>query len=193
MTEKISGVVLAGGAGSRFYGRMKPKIVIGGETIISKIISVISEIFDEIIIVTNNPEEFSDLSFCRIIQDEVQNAGPLGGIHSALKASSGSAIFVFAGDMPFLDRNVILKMLEAYRDSNSEALIPEIGEFTEPLHSIYNRSITQHLEDYLRSEASLAVRAYTALLKVRYIQFEGSPGIKKAFTNINSPSDLDTP
>ena len=191
MVEKISGVVLAGGAGSRFDGRMKPKIFIEGETIISRILSVINDIFDEIIIVTNSPDEFSDFSFCRIVNDEIRDAGPLGGIHAALKTSCNDAIFVFAGDMPFLDRNVILRMIEAYSNSKADALIPRVGKYIEPLHSIYSLSVTEHLEAYLKSGQKRAVRDYAELLEVEYIQFEESETIKKAFTNINSPSDLD--
>ena len=53
MNGKISAAILAGGAATRFDGRMKSKIIIDGETIISRIISVIRDIFDELIIVTN--------------------------------------------------------------------------------------------------------------------------------------------
>jgi molybdopterin-guanine dinucleotide biosynthesis protein A len=190
MVEKISGVVLAGGTGSRFDGRMKPKIVIEGEAIISRILSTVKDIFEEIIIVTNSPEEFEDLTFCKIVRDEIQNAGPLGGIHAAMKASTGKSIFVFAGDMPFLDRHVIFRMIDAYRNSHADVLMPSVGEYIEPLHSIYNLSVTEHLDVYLKSGRSLAVRDYTGLLKVEYIQFEESETIKKAFTNINAPSDL---
>ncbi len=143
MTEKLSGVVLAGGAGSRFDGRMKPKIVIEGETIISRIISSIRDIFDEIIIVTNTPDEFADFTFCTIVQDEIQNAGPLGGIHAAMKAAQGKSIFVFAGDMPFLDRNIIIRMIDVYEKSLADALIPEVAGYIEPLHSIYRGSLTR--------------------------------------------------
>jgi len=190
MTGKISGAILAGGAASRFDGRVKSKIIIDGETIISRIISVIRDIVDEIIIVTNNPEEFEDLNFCRIIKDEILNAGPLGGIHAAMKASSNKAIFVFAGDMPFLDRNIILGMIEVYKKSDGDALIPKVGEYTEPLHSIYNISLADHLETYLNNDQSLAVRDYLRSLNVQYIQFEVSEKNNVAFTNINSASDI---
>ena len=191
MVEKMSGVVLAGGTGSRFDGRMKPKIVIEGKTIISRIMSAIEDIFDEIIIVSNNPEEFEELAFCRVVSDEIRNAGPLGGIHAAMKASKGQSIFVFAGDMPFLDRDVIYRMIDVYGYSHADVLMPEVGKLIEPLHSIYSLSVTEHLEAYLKSGRSRAVRDYTELLNVEYIQFEGSDTIKKTFTNINSPSDMD--
>ena len=60
MGNKISGVILAGGSNKRFGGITKANVVIGGECIISRIISTISGLFDEIIIVTNKPEEFSE-------------------------------------------------------------------------------------------------------------------------------------
>jgi molybdopterin-guanine dinucleotide biosynthesis protein A len=191
MTEKLSGVILAGGTGSRFHGRIKTKIVVEGETIISRIISVLTGIFNEIIIVTNTPDEFADFTSCRTVQDEIRNAGPLGGIHAAMKAASGKSIFVFAGDMPFLERDIISGMIEAYANSHAEVLIPEVTGYIEPLHAIYSVSLTSHLENYLNEGHSRAVRDYIELLKVVYIPFEGSETIKKAFTNINLPSDID--
>jgi len=190
MTGKISAAILAGGTATRFDGRMKSKIIIDGKTIISRIISVIRDIFDEIIIVTNNPEEFAHFSFCKIVRDEIPGTGPLGGIHAALKASSNDAVFVFAGDMPFLDRNVILRMVETYKKSDGDALIPKVGEFIEPLHSIYSQSITNHLEAYLKSGKSYSVRDYAELMYAEFLQFETTERIKKAFININSPSDI---
>lgn len=190
MTEKISGAILAGGAASRFNGRMKSKIVVNGETIIFRILSVFRDIFDEIIIVTNNPGEFSDFNICKIVEDEIPNKGPLGGLHTALKASSNDAVFIFAGDMPFPDRDLISGMIETYRASDFDVLIPRVGEFTEPLHSIYSKSIINHLEAYLKNSKSYAVRDYTELINAEFLQFENTERIKKAFKNINSPSDL---
>ena len=190
MTGKISGAILAGGAGSRFSGRMKPKIVVDGETIISRILTVIKDIFEEIIIVTNNPEEFSDFKFCIIVHDEILNAGPLGGIHAAMKASSNDAVFIFAGDMPFPDRNIISGMIEAYNKSDCDALIPKVGEYIEPLFSIYSQAIISHLEAYLEAGRSKAVRNYIESINAEFLQFGNTEIIKKAFTNINSPSDI---
>jgi molybdopterin-guanine dinucleotide biosynthesis protein A len=191
MNPKISAAILAGGSGSRLGGRMKPKIIIEGVPIILRIIAVLKEIFDEIIIVTNNPEEFEDFSFCKIVQDEIPGAGPLGGIHAAMKNSTYDALFVFAGDMPFPDKGIILKMTDDYNNSECDALIPAVEEYIEPLHSIYRISLAGHLEAFLKTGISNAVRDYIKTLNVRYIKFARSENTEKAFTNINSPSDID--
>ena len=86
MTNRISGVILAGGSNKRFGGITKANVVIDGETIISRIISTISNLFDEIIIVTNKPKEFQEFIQYKIVEDQYLKAGPLGGIHAALKA-----------------------------------------------------------------------------------------------------------
>lgn len=190
MTGKISGIILAGGTASRFNGRMKPKIVIGGEPIISRILSVITDIFNEIIIVTNNPAEFREFSFCRIVQDEIRGAGPLGGIHAGMKASASEAVFVFAGDMPFLDKEIITRIIDTFNVSGCDAVVPGIGNFIEPLHSIYNNSITDNLETYLKGGQNTAVREYIKILNVHYLLLDGSEKNKRAFTNVNSPTDI---
>jgi molybdenum cofactor guanylyltransferase len=190
MGGKISGVILAGGSGSRFNGLMKPKIVIEGMTIISRMISVMRDIFDEIIIVTNDPEEFADFNFCLLVPDRITNAGPLGGIHAAMLASSGEAIFVFAGDMPFLDKEIIMSQIEAFNNIDADALIPRIDNYIEPLHSIYGISLAERIETHINSNRSQAVRDFIKSLKVHYLQFDSSEKNKKAFTNINSSADI---
>ena len=149
MAEKITGVILAGGASKRFNGIVKAKIVIGGIPIISRIIGAFQDIFDEIIIVTNTPEEFSDYNNYRIVGDKFLSKGPLGGIHSALTESENELFFVVAGDMPLLEKELIIRQIEFYFKNRCDILIPTVGEYIEPLHGIYSKSILAALEKYL--------------------------------------------
>lgn len=192
MTMTISGSILAGGLNMRFNGIIKANIDINGKTIVSRIIETINDIFDEIIIVTNTPEEFEEYSACRIVKDHFVKVGPLGGIHSALKASSGEAVFVFAGDMPLLSRELINKQIELYNIDKSDVLIPSINQNIEPLHAVYNTSVITALEEYLTGNHNYSVRDFYKLLDARYMQLEDSEENKNAFVNINSPSDIVT-
>jgi molybdopterin-guanine dinucleotide biosynthesis protein A len=190
MTHRISGVILAGGANTRFNNLTKSNIVINGKTIISRIIHALSGIFDEIIIVTNTPEEFKEYSIYKIVGDQFLKIGPLGGIHAALKASTKEAIFVFAGDMPLLDEKYILQQINFYKDNYCDILIPKISQRIEPLHAIYNISLIDTLESYLTGSHDFAVRDFFKTVNVTYLQLEESVETKNAFTNINSPSDI---
>jgi molybdopterin-guanine dinucleotide biosynthesis protein A len=186
----ISGVILAGGASKRFGGITKSNVVLRGERIISRIINSINDIFDEIIIVTNDPSEFREFTTCKIIGDHYQKAGPLGGIHSALKSSAHDAIFVFAGDMPFLKKEIIAEQINQFCLNDYDIMIPLIGEFIEPLHSIYRVTVLDDLERFLTGGKNRSVRDFIKLLNVGYLQIEESEENKRAFTNINSQSDI---
>ncbi|HBZ21252.1 MAG TPA: hypothetical protein DEO60_08995 [Bacteroidales bacterium] len=186
----ISGVILAGGASKRFGGITKSNIVIGGERIISRIINSINCIFDEIIIVTNNPSEFREIKECRFVGDQYLKAGPLGGIHAALKSSLTDAIFVFAGDMPFLRKELIKEQINQFCLSDYDILIPLIGEFIEPLHSIYRVTVLEDLERFLSGGKNRSVREFIKLFHTGFMRLEESEENKRAFTNINTRSDI---
>jgi Molybdopterin-guanine dinucleotide biosynthesis protein A len=190
MANRISGVILAGGSNKRFGGITKANVVIDGETIISRIISTISDLFVEIIIVTNKPEEFQEFIQYKIVEDQYLKTGPLGGIHAALKASSEDAIFVFAGDMPFLNKEIISDQISEFNKREHDVLIPEIDQFIEPLHAIYRKSTLNHLERFLSEGKSRAVRDFLSEVNVGYLQMTKNEKTKIAFANINSPSDL---
>jgi molybdopterin-guanine dinucleotide biosynthesis protein A len=160
MVNRISGVILAGGSNKRFGGITKANVVIDGETIISRIISIISDLFDEIIIVTNKPEEFQDFIQYKIVKDQYLKAGLLGGIHATLKASSENAIFVFAGDMPFLNREIISNQINEFNKREHDVFIPKVDQFIEPLHAIYRKSALSYLERFLSEGKSKAVRDF---------------------------------
>ena len=190
MANSISGVILAGGTNKRFGGITKSNVVVGGKTIISRMISTISDLFDEIIIVTNKPEEFREFIQYIIVEDQYLKAGPLGGIHAALKASSEDAIFVFAGDMPFLDKEIITDQINEFNKTEHDVLIPEVNQFIEPLHAIYRKSVLNDLERFLSEGKSRAVRDFLSEENVGYFQIPNTEKTGRAFANINSPSDL---
>jgi molybdopterin-guanine dinucleotide biosynthesis protein A len=183
----ISGVILAGGENKRFGGIVKSNIEIDGSPIISRILYVISDIFSEIIIVTNTPGEFRYLTGCKIVGDQFLKAGPLGGIHASMKSSSKDSVFIFAGDMPFLDKDIIMRQIDHFSLQTASALIPKINGKEEPLHAIYRNSLMTSLEEYLSEGKNFAVRDFLAGEKVDYFNLEESEKTIKAFTNINTP------
>lgn len=191
MERAISGIVLAGGASKRFGGITKSNIIIDGEKIISRIINTIKDIFGEIIIVANDPTAFQEFSGYRITGDVYPDTGPIGGIHAALKASSGDAVFVFAGDMPFLDQTIIRKMIRKFLKGNHDILVPKIGPLSEPLHAIYRISVLKDLEKFMSESNDRAVRNFVDGMDTCYMHLRKSERNVLAFTNINSPSDIE--
>ena len=93
------------------------------------------------LLVTNTPQEYSFLGL-DIAPDEVQGAGPLGGILTGLVHSPYSRALFVACDMPLLNP-ALIGYLAALPDTG-DVIIPrwtdEYGnERLETLHAIYSR------------------------------------------------------
>jgi len=190
MRKKIAAAILAGGPGIRMNGVTKPNILIAGETVLSRILVTIKGIFDEIIIVTNKPDEFSAYSDCIITSDLYKGIGPLGGIHAALKITSSETLFLLAGDMPFLSKELINKQISLFEELECDILVPKTGTFLEPLHSVYKCNVLKRLEAYLKHKENNAVREFFSLVDTRYMELNESGDLRIVFSNINYPADL---
>jgi molybdopterin-guanine dinucleotide biosynthesis protein A len=190
MQNKITAAILAGGPASRFSGVVKSNLVIGGETIIARSISVLKELFCEIIIVTNTPGEFTGYSEFKMVRDQYAGIGPLGAIHAALHAASFDAVFVFAGDMPLLSQTLIEEQIKFFEKNSCDILVPERGKSIEPLHSIYRKSVLNRLDDYLSVENNNAVREFFRSVDTKYMELDDTDIIRNIFSNVNQPSDI---
>lgn len=188
----IAGVILAGGKNARIGGRCKAFIQLKDKSFLNIITSTFEQLFKEIIIVTNNPSDFTSLSNkYSIIPDKIKNVGPLGGINSALYHCSADAIFVVPCDMPFLNKGLIEKQIEFYNNSDCDVLIPRIGSFIEPLHAIYRKNIFNILQSFLSETQEYSIRSFLKLINVQYMEIEDNAINRQAFTNINTQEDFE--
>jgi molybdopterin-guanine dinucleotide biosynthesis protein A len=188
MGKIISAAVLAGGKGQRMKGINKPALVLDGETIMSRILNTISDLFHEIIIVSNDKTEVLEFQNCVIVSDIYRDKGPIGGIHAALHHTRSDAVFVFAGDMPLLNRNLISRQVSAFNAGTYDILVPRIEVSIEPLHSIYSRKIVDKLEEFILSGSGNAIRDFYIKVNTGYLDI--IEGEKEAFSNINNHADL---
>jgi len=187
----ISAAILAGGSARRMTGVIKPNLKVGGETLISKILNVLDNIFEEKIIVTNTPEEFKCYTGCIIVTDQFIGRGPLGGIHAALKSSMSDSVFIFGGDMPLLDKHLIERQINLFRSLDCDILVPKIGDSLEPLHSVFRRSVLSDLEKYLIDYKDKSVRSFYKEVKTTFMELDDTEEIRHIFANINLHSDID--
>ncbi len=152
----ITGVVLAGGQSSRF-GSNKALALLEGESLIGRACRVLSGLFDEVIIITNRPEEYSFLPFKKF-QDIYPGFGPMSGIHSALNHAITEAVFTTACDMPLLDERLIRFMVGLFAEDQGRkgprpaAIIPRFEGRLQPLHAIYSKRALKALEELLKGK-----------------------------------------
>lgn len=180
--------------------RDKCLVPVDGIPVVRRVLSLLVELFDELVLVTNNPEEYADLSpsrggpaRLRLTGDQYQGRGPLGGLHAGLCVTSRAAVFCVACDMPFLDRPLIERQVTRFLAAPEpcEALVPRIGEMIEPLHAVYARSLLGRAERILaEADRGNSVRLLLDEARTAYWDLEDSAAQRSAFFNINTPKDL---
>ena len=189
---KANGIILAGGESLRMKAD-KRLAKIGNQSLIERSISLVSQVVDEVIVVSPSDMVLSFIANnrnVRITSDIYPNQGPLAGIHAGLSASNTSSNLVVACDMPFLQLDLLRYMLQI--SSGFDAVVPCICGLVEPLHAIYNKSCLELIENQLRSKRG-KISNLLWLLQVRYLEPEE---IKRfdpeliSFFNINNAEDL---
>jgi molybdopterin-guanine dinucleotide biosynthesis protein A len=165
---EATGIILAGGKNLRL-GRNKALEIIGGKTVIERVIASLSRIVNTIIIVTaDGKNHLMPLPDARFVADLYPGKGPLGGIYSGVSSSSTDLNIVVACDMPFLSTDLLQHMLELAH--GFDAVVPRTREsLFEPLHAVYSRNCLPVIKSHVES-GKLSIRAFLAEVKVRYIE-----------------------
>jgi molybdopterin-guanine dinucleotide biosynthesis protein A len=188
LIKGVTGLILAGGKSSRF-GQNKALVEVGGVRLIERVIRVMGSVFQQLIIITNTPDEYAYLKL-PMIEDLIKGLGPLGGLYTGLESISTEAGFFVACDMPFLSEPLIRHILEC-RDE-FDLILPKIDWKIEALHGLYNRSCLPAIRELIDSQQYQVIRFFPKM-RVKYI---GEAEIReydpelKTFFNINEPREL---
>lgn len=183
----VTGVILAGGRSSRM-GQNKALLPFAGEPLIAAVYGKFARLFNEVLVVTNHPEEYAFLP-CRKVPDLFVGSGSMAGVHSGLVNSTTERIFVAGCDMPYLDEELIRDLAGMLGDET--VLVPESDSGLEPLHAFYARKSLPALEAALTRDKRRIVDLL-AEMGARIVPPETvartCPDFK-SFRNINSPQD----
>ncbi|RLG53294.1 MAG: hypothetical protein DRN96_00170 [Thermoproteota archaeon] len=142
---KCSGIILAGGRGSRL-GEPKPLLKISGQTMLEKVCTALSEVASEIVVSTSsqlkdaimelNLSEKAGVDVMVVVDLQLGCRGPLRGIVSSLPHVSGEACFLLASDMPYISSKLLRTL--ASRLSERDCVTPVWPDGTiEPLASVF--------------------------------------------------------
>jgi molybdopterin-guanine dinucleotide biosynthesis protein A len=187
-TSGATGVVLAGGK-SRRMGRDKLQLMVGGKPLLDRVCLALVSRCDEILVVGGYaPAGARDVPDLR-----PGRQGPLAGIETGLLAARHRAVFVAAGDMPFLTGDLAGYLL-GLLSGDVPAVVPNFGGSLHPLCAAYGREVRPAVSAALDRGRRSVRELLEDLPGVRYVRQEelqrfGNPVL--LLTNVNSPEDLD--
>jgi molybdenum cofactor guanylyltransferase len=168
--------ILAGGDARRFGGRDKSALVVDGRTILERQISELSTVTPDVRVIRRE-------------DDLVPGCGPLGGLHAALHAARGDALFLVACDMPFVTAALAAHLLMLPGDA--DAVVPRTDRGYHPLCAVYGRACLPTVERRL-AERRLKMLDLLHDLRVREVTADelGRFGdCERLLANVNTPAE----
>jgi molybdopterin-guanine dinucleotide biosynthesis protein A len=167
----LSGVVLVGGASSRF-GSPKALAQLDGETFVDRARRVLGEVCDEVVVVGKAGELPFD-----VIDDASEVRAPIAGVVAGLRAAANDVVVFLPVDCPRVTPDVVRALGEACRD----AAVPQTG----PLPGAWAKSALPVLERRLMHGPLALYRAYDDL---DVAELEIDP---RLLADVDTPGELD--
>jgi len=164
----------------------KLSLRVDGVTLLERAAGVLREVFDDVLVVTNEAERAAGLAGVRVMADIVPGIGPLGGIHAALAAAGGDGVFVVAADMPRLDAGVIGRQVARWPTVEADALVPRVDGRAEPLHAVYSNRCLPAIERQM-ALGEYGVRAIFEHIRVAWWTPDAADAA--CFANVNTPAE----
>lgn len=184
MHEEISGVILAGGRGSRMGGKDKGLMPIAGKALYQYVMARLQPQVSSIVISANRNQARYQASGLPVISDLTPDfSGPLAGMLAGLKQAIGEWVAYAPCDVPDLPATLVEELWQQKGDAL--AAYARDGERDHPTMALLHTSLAPRLADHLaRRERKLML--FLLSVDARPVVFAGQ---QSAFHNLNTPED----
>lgn len=183
--KKINGYILAGGKSSRM-GADKGLLLFEGKAMIEYVINQMLPVFDNLVIVSNNPE-YEKLGL-KVIPDLIKEIGPAGGIYTALHHSNAKLNFIVSCDMPFVTQEAIEFVVN--NTNESQIVLLENKGKIEPLFGVYSKECEENWLQLIEQKI-IKLQDMVLQFKLKTIPIENKEIFAASFfRNINTQEDF---
>lgn len=193
--NKLTVAIQAGGKSSRM-GTDKSFVPFRGRPMIATVIDAVAGLGDELILITNKPDEYAHLGL-PMFGDLYPETGPLGGIYTAVYHATHPHVLTVACDMPWLNRP-LLEYIVSLRET-ADVVVPRWDKFPEPLHAVYSKACLEPIKEKLDAQM-YKITVFYGRVSLRFVsreEIEQFDPEGRSFVNVNTPEELaereDTP
>ncbi len=187
MSHGITGVILAGGQGRRMGGVDKGLRELRGKPMIEWVLERFAPQVDAVLINANQNLEVYARYGHPVVSDEIGGyAGPLAGLHCAMRAACHPRVATVPCDSPFLPEDLVARLDAALQTGQAQLAVARTGNQPHPVFCLCRRDVLPHLTQFLAG-GGRKIDAWYATLRVVEVAFDDEAN---AFSNINTPEEL---
>jgi molybdenum cofactor guanylyltransferase len=188
------GVILAGGLARRLGGGDKALRLVGGRTVLSRLIERVAPQVTRLILNANDdPGRFAGLGLPVVADSLPDHPGPLAGVLAGLEWAALSApdigwVLTVPGDAPFLPRDLVQRLHAVrLREGARFACAASAGQ-SHPVAGLWPVSLRDELRRGVAEQGLRRVDAFTRLYPCPVADWPTKP--VDPFFNVNTPGDL---
>jgi len=187
--SSVTGLILAGGKGSRMGGVDKGLQSFRGRRLVDHVYERFAPQVGGIIINANqNHDDYRSFGV-RVVSDAIGGfAGPLAGLHAGLSISKRPFLASVPCDSPFLPADLVERLYQRIDETGAELAVAKTGNQAHPVFSLMRRGVLDHLTEFLKG-GGRKIDAWYATLNVVEVAFDDEA---EAFSNINTREELQT-
>lgn len=181
-----TGLVLAGGRGSRMGGVDKGLQLLDGKPLAAWVLERLSPQVAEVLVNANrNFERYAAFGH-RVVQDlNGDLAGPLAGLQRGLMEASFDLVVTVPCDAPRFPEDLVRRLAEPLQERNVDLAVARAGNRIQPVFCMARKSLLPQLTTFIE-DGGRKVDAWFGTLRTATVDFES----EAAFANINTPEDL---
>ncbi len=190
----IAGVLLAGGQSRRMGGGDKALRLLGGETILARVIARLRPQVARLVLNANgDPARFAGFGL-PVVADSVEGfAGPLAGILAGLDWAAANApgcelVLSAATDAPFLPADLAARLAAGMAAAGADLACAASRGQPHPVIGLWPVRLREELRHALVAEGVRKVDVWTARYRLATVDFPA--GEVDPFFNANRPEDL---
>jgi len=146
---KVGGIVLCGGKSKRM-GLPKATLPFGPELMIVRVLRLLGEVVEPLVVVAAPRQELPDLAGDVIVtHDKREDCGPLEGLYAGLTAIQrhADAAYVTSCDVPLLEQAFVRCMIDSLGEH--EIAVPVDDKFHYPLSAVYRTTVLSKVKQLL--------------------------------------------
>ena len=187
-TAAVTGLILAGGRGSRLGGIDKGLLELDGEPLVQRVTQrLVGQVGRLLLSANRNLDRYCALGFAPLADDPYRDAGPLAGLRVGLLACATPWLLAVPCDMPFLPVDLGQRLLLAAAFDDPRARVPFDGQRHHYACLLLPRTALAQVETALDSGR----RSVRELLHaIGWIGVDFAASGPHAFSNVNTPADL---
>lgn len=186
---QFGGIVLCGGQ-SRRMGMPKAWLPFGGELMLHRIVRVLREVIDPVVVVAARGQELPPLpDEMRIVRDREDGRGPLAGFAAGLEALQGQAeaAYLSSCDLPLLTTSFVKCVIDSLGDF--AIAVPRVEGVPQPLAAAYRLDLAPVVDRLLSAGRSRLIDLLEAE-RVRYLEAGELPDLE-SLRNVNTREEYE--